>query len=122
MKKAIYILLFTVILTGVIAGKYFYSSLNYIETHQSPDGNYELIIQRDSIVTFSTMPGDGDIGSRSAEVILKSADGKVIGTTNRNKRCRTILDSIEVDWDFENHWVWYARGKTIDLKTGEFDC
>lgn len=120
MKKAIYILVITIILAGVIAGNYFYNSLLYIETYHSPDGNYELIVKREGLGLFtSTMPGDGGAGSSSVVVILKSADGKVIGTSNNIPNGNTIMDSISVEWDIENDWVWYGRGKAINLKTGK---
>lgn len=119
MNKAVYTLLFAIALTGVIAGKYLYNSHMYLESYQSPDGNYELIIKRDQFFTISTMPGDGGAGSRSVEVVLKSAAGKVIGTSNSIPNGSTIMDSIEVSWDLENNVVWYGRGKNINLKTAK---
>ncbi len=34
----------------------------------------------------------------------------------------TSDSSIEIEWDLENNQVWYGRGKTINLKTGEVGC
>lgn len=122
MKKAIYIVITTIVLTGIIAGSYFYKQAKHLTTYHSPCGKYELIVNRASFINLGTMPGDGGAGSRIVEVILKSADGKTIGATKRNTVCETILDSILVQWDYENNWVWYGKGKAIDLKTGEDGC
>jgi len=118
MKKRIYIVV--VLLITVFAGKYFYKKSMILETYQSPDGKYKLIIESDRSIFFSTMPGNGGRGSHLVKVILKNANGKVIGTSN--ERCSVFLDSVYVDWDYENNWVRYSKGRAIDLKTGEADC
>ena len=81
MKKAIYILL-TVLLIILFAGRYFYNQTMILETHKSPDGNYELVIKSNRSPFFSTMPGDGGLGSLTIEVILKDNSGNIIGTSN----------------------------------------
>ncbi len=122
MKKSIYIGLFTITLIGFIAAKYLYDSQVYLAKYQSPDGNYELIIKSDRSIFASTMPGNGGLGSCPVKVILKGANGKVIGNSNSNKDCGTIMDSIDVRWDLENDEVWYSKARTIDLKTGKVEC
>ncbi len=91
-----------------------------IATYKSPDGHYELIIKYDRSIFFSTMPGDG--GNPEVEVILKNANGTIIGTSHSNNNCGIFNDSIEVVWDIENQQVWYGRSKTIHLKTGIVEC
>jgi len=117
--KIIYILA-TILVLIALTGRYFYNDAMILATYQSPDGKYELVIKNNRSIFFSTMPGDGGRGSLSVKVILIDADGKVIGTSN--DRCSLFFDSIYVDWDYENNWVWYGKGKAIDLKTGEADC
>lgn len=118
MKKAIYILLFIITLTGIAVG-YFYNKSMHIATYQSPDNNYELIIKSNRSIFAVTMPGDGG-SSMPVKVILKNANGKVIGTSNNN--CETLLFSINIHWDLENNEVFYATARSINLKTGKVEC
>lgn len=120
MKKAIYISVIIVILIGVTTGMKLFNKSMQIATYQSPDGNYELIIKNDRSIFFSTMPGDG--GNPVVEVILKDANGNIIGTSNSNNTCAIFKDSIYVSWDLENEQVWYGKAKTINIKTGKVKC
>lgn len=119
MKKAIFIVLTLIFLTG--AGIYFYNSPKELKTYQSPDGNYELVVVSKKGIFSTTMPGDGGT-SMPVGVVLKDARGKIIGKSSSNSDCGILRFSIEVEWDFENEQVWYARGKTINLKTGKVAC
>ena len=120
MKKRIYITLFTALLIGVAIGVNLFNKNMELASYQSPDGQYELIIKNDRSIFFTTMPGDG--GNPVVEVILKDANGIVIGTSNSNSDCAIFKDSITVEWDFENEQVWYGKAKTIHLKTGKVEC
>lgn len=120
MKKAIFVTAFIMILVGVITGTHLFNKSMEIANYQSPDGRYELIIKNDRSIFFTTMPGDGD--NPVVEVILKDADGSVIGTSNSNSDCAIFKDSITVEWDLENEQVWYGKAKTIHLKTGKVEC
>ncbi|WP_378174079.1 hypothetical protein [Aquimarina sp. SS2-1] len=119
MKKAIYIILAIILPAGI--GIYFYDASKVLETHKSPDGDYVIIVKRENSFFTTTMPGDGGTNI-PVEVILKNTNGKVIGTSSSNKNCGVLWFSIEINWDLENHEVWYGRGKTINLKTGEVSC
>ena len=117
--KYIFITL-VVLLMAVLAGIYGYKSGKVLETHQSPDGNYELIVKSAGGLFSSTMPGDGG-KSRPVEVVLKDAEGNIIGKSS-GADCDTLWFSIDVSWDLENNQVQYAKAKTIHLKTGEVGC
>lgn len=121
MRKATYITISTIILV-VLIGRYFYNKTMILETYQSPDGHYEIIIKNDRDLFTSTMPGDGGIGSLSVEVILKNTNGKIIGTSNSNAKCSIFYDSLEIVWDIENNQVWYGKAKIMNLITGEVEC
>lgn len=120
MKKMIYIVLSILLLIGI--GFYFYNSQKELATYQSPDGQYELVIKNEKGIFSPTMPGDGGAGSIPVVVVLKDADGKVIGKSSDNTDCDIFNDSIEIEWDIKNEQVWYGRGKTINLKTGKVEC
>lgn len=119
-KKTIYIIVFTVLLIGVTTGVHLFNKSMEIRTYQSPDGNYELTIKLGFSIFFPTMPGDG--GNPEVVVILKDANGAIIGTSNSNSDCAIFKDSISVEWDLGNEQVWYGRAKTINLKTGKVEC
>ncbi len=104
-----------------MAGIYFYDSVFLLDTYQSPNSKYELVVRMLTPNPFSmTMPGDG--GNPTIEVILKNANGKVIGKTRSNSDCSIFKDSLYVRWDIENNQVWYAKGRTIHLQTGKVEC
>lgn len=119
-KKIIYIIVCTVLLIGVTTGVHLFNKSMEIATYQSPDGNYELTIKLGFSILFPTMPGDG--GNPEVVVILKDANGNVIGTSNSNSDCAIFKDSISVEWDLGNEQVWYGRAKIINLKTGKVEC
>ena len=118
--KTIYLLAFIVILIGVTTTANLFKKGTELATYKSPDGNYELIIKNDRSIFFTTMPGDG--GNPAVEVILKDANGYIIGTSNSNSNCAIFKDSIIVSWDLKNEQVWYGKAKTIHLKTGKVEC
>lgn len=122
MKKYIFVILFGIITIITTIGVYLYNTHMHIETYCSPNGKYELLIKREQYFFTHTIPGDGGSGSISVEVILKDSDGNVIGTSSSNPDCAIFKDSIEVRWEIEDNEVWYGRGKTIDLNTGEVGC
>ena len=66
------------------------------------------------------MPGDGG-KSRPVVAILKNANGKTIGKSSDNPDCGILWFSVFVEWDMENNQVWFARAKTINLKTGKVE-
>ncbi len=118
--KLIYKVLFIVTLSTVVLGICFYNSMTFLKSYKSPDGKFELIIKRNDLHFFtSTMPGDGS--SYYVEIVLKDAQGRVIGSTSNNN-CAIFKDSIDVHWDMKNNEVRYGRGKTINLKTGKVLC
>lgn len=116
-----YIILITIVVLGV-TGYFIYQNALVLATHTSPDGNYTAIIKRNRGFFTSTMPGDGGSDSLPVEVILKDSSGKTIGSSNENPQCGVFYGSIEIEWDFENQWLWYGKAKTIHLKTGEVGC
>lgn len=122
MKKTIYIIVILVILVGVAEGVHWFNKSKEIATYKSPDGNYVLIIQNGRGVFSSTMPGDGGRGSMPVNVILKDANGNIIGKSKSNSDCLIFYDSIYVTWDLENEQVWFGKAKTINLKTGKAEC
>lgn len=119
--KLIYKVLFIVALSAVVLGIRFYNSMTFLKSYKSPGGKFELIIKRNDFRFFTlTMPGDGS--SFYIEIVLKDAEGRVIGSTSNHNNCAIFKDSIEVYWDMKNNEVWYGRGKTINLKTGKVSC
>ena len=120
MIKAVYIIL-TILLVLVLIGRFFYNKAMILETHKSPDGNYELVIKSNRIPFSSTMPGDGGLGSTPIEVVLKDKNGKIIGTSNSIRQGEVFYDSLNIEWDFENNEVWYAKARTINLTTGKVE-
>ena len=122
MKKIIYRVLLVLLFVAVVVGVKFYNAIMIMETYKSPDGQYELVIKREHFIPLTTMPGDGGYDSASVEVILKNANGDIIGKSSTNSDCGVFKFSIYVDWDIENNQVWYARAKTINLTTGKVEC
>lgn len=122
MKKIIYIIVCTILLIGVVTGVNLFNKSMEIASYQSPDGNYELILKNGRGIFSSTMPGDGGRGSMPLDVILKDANGNIIGKSSSSGDCAILYDSIEVTWDLENEQVWYGRAKTINVKTGKVEC
>jgi len=112
----------SIILFGIISTVCLYKASLKIATYQSPNKNYELIVQRRLINTFlMTMPGNGG-SSSPVEVVLINAKGKVIGRSTSNSRCGVLKYDIEIKWDVKNHEVSYSKARTINLKTGKVEC
>jgi len=120
MKKVI----ITLIILGslVSAGIYFYNAQKKLETYESPDKKYQLIVINARSLFEVTMPGDGGVGSMVVEIILEDANGNIIGKSSSNTDCGILYESVEVVWYIEENLVSYGRGKFIDIKTGEVSC
>lgn len=122
MKQKYILITIVIILIGVLVFEYMNNTNSTLATYQSPDGNYQLIVIMDRNNFTVTMPGNGGVGSLPVKVVLKDAKGKIIGSSNTNTNCGAFKGSIEIDWDLKNNEVWYARGKSINLKTGKVEC
>ncbi len=120
MKLKYIVTTFVIILVAVLAGLYAYDKSRVLETHQSPDGNYVLIVKRSGSLFSFTMPGDGG-KSMPVDVVLKDAEGNIVGNSS-DTDCGTLWFSIDIFWDVENNEVWYAKAKTINVKTGKVSC
>ena len=119
MKKVVYIVFTLLLITGIAI--HFFNEKNVLETHKSPDGKYEIVVKSNRSFFETTMPGDGG-KSTPVVVILKNANGKIIGKSSDNRGCGTLWFSIYIEWDIENNQVWYAKARTINLKTGKVAC
>lgn len=122
MKRKYILIASIIILIGTIAVGYLSITNKPLAIYQSPDGNYQITIKNDRSIFSITMPGDGGMGSVPVKVILKDVKGRTIGSSNSNDKCGVFIYSIEIEWDLENNEVRYARGKTINLKTGKVGC
>lgn len=107
------------ILGVVLFFGYQYFSKSSKKIYKSPDGKYTLEI---STGKSGNTPGDGGGSTALAQVVLKDADGTVIGESSNNPDCAIFLDSVEVIWDIENDLVFYGKAKSINLKTGKVEC
>lgn len=116
MKKHILVILIIVVLS---LG---YSLLvpNPDVSYSSPDGNYQLDCYT-SASSFA-MQGGGGVDSRMVLIILRDKYGREIGRCEKDDPCATFFGSLEIEWEIEKNIVWYARGRIIDLNTGEPDC
>lgn len=113
-----------VILGIAILGVFLFLGYQYFgksskKIYKSPDGKYTLEV---SSGKSGNMPGDGGGSTAVAEIVLKSADGNIIGESKNNPDCAIFLDSVEVIWDIENDLVFYGKAKSIHLKTGKVEC
>ncbi len=118
MKKIVYIIVGGITILGIIR---FYIVSQIGKTYyKSPNGMYTLIVSSKRGVLDMTMPGDGGSGSGIALIKLLDKNGKVISTSNSEPDSVVFINSIQVDWDFENNEVIYARARLINLKTGKF--
>lgn len=113
-KKIKSILIFVLVIGLVIHIYQNYISRTYQYSVQSPDNKYTLEVYYKN--SFIAMPGQGGTGSRGTYFKLLNDYGFEIGHSCRN--CSPLVNDIEIEWDFDNNWVWIARGRAIDLKTG----
>jgi hypothetical protein len=105
------------ILVGIILYRIFLAP-EFMFTEYSPDNQYRIDVYTQK--RFFSMPGGGGIGSRIAIVELKNKWGFTIGKSSDG--CSVLYDDIEIEWDYSSNEVWYARAKTINLKTGKSGC
>jgi hypothetical protein len=113
MRKKV-IIFGVLILVGIILYRIFLAP-EFMYTEYSPDNQYSLDIYTQK--RFFAMPGDGGISSRFAIVVLKNKWGLTIGKSS--DECSVLYSDIEIEWDYSSNEVWFARARTINLKTGE---
>lgn len=83
--------------------------------YHSPDNQYTARVYTESPMIAA--PGQGGMSSRSVIVEVYDADDDFIGdSTDCNA---PLLGDLRIEWDLENHRLWYAVARIIDLKTGE---
>jgi hypothetical protein len=111
-KKVIILCVFT--LLGIILYRVFLAP-EFMFTEYSPDKQYSVDVYTQK--RFFTMPGDGGISSRMAVVKLKNKRGLTIGKSC--DECSVFYGDIEIEWDYSSNEVWFAKARTINLKSGE---
>jgi hypothetical protein len=111
-KKVIIFIIF--VLVGIILYRIFLAP-EFMFTEYSPDNQYRIDVYTQK--RFFTMPGDGGINSRMAIVKLKNKWGLTIGEST--DECSVLYGDIEIEWDYSSKEVWFAKARTINLKTGE---
>ena len=115
-KKTV-VILSVLILAGIAFYRLFIAD-EFICSEYSPDKRYRVDIYAER--RYFSMPGGGGADSRMAVVVLKDKWGRTIGKSCKSEECcRTILSSIEIEWDYLSGRVWFAKARMIDLETGE---
>jgi len=87
----------------------------YMYSEKSPCGNYEVDIYTEPHIF--AMPGGGGLFSRTSKVILKNKWGWTIGASNSESA--VFYGDIDIEWDYENNCVWFAKARSIDLDNGK---
>ena len=80
----------------------------YVRSEYSPDKVYKLEIYR--IPRLFTMPGDG--GSDCAYFKLYKGKRRI---KDDLEDCEAFVNMLEIEWDYSNCIVWFARGHGIYL-------
>lgn len=81
---------------------------NFMYAQVSPCGKYKVEVYTHPH-NFA-LPGGGGLYSRTATVVLKNKWDWIIG---RYDNC--LYGNLEIEWDYENKWVWVSRGNAIDF-------
>lgn len=82
---------------------------DYLYTENSPCGNYKLEVYLKP--QFFAMPGGGGLYSKSTTLLLKNKRGWTIGRSDDE----VFYGNLEIEWDYTNKCVWFARGNTLDF-------
>lgn len=109
------VIIFSILtLVGIILYRIFLAP-EFMFTEYSPDNQYSIDVYTQK--RFFAMPGDGGISSRMAIVKLKNKWGFTIGKSS--DECSVLYGDIEIEWAYSSNEVWFAKARTINLKTGE---
>ncbi|MDR2151950.1 MAG: hypothetical protein LBO72_03930 [Helicobacteraceae bacterium] len=88
---------------------------DFMYSKTSPNGEHTIEVYTER--RAFAMPGDGGIGSRSAIIVLKDKNGKIIGRSN--DECSVFYYDVDIEWDYPNNEVNFARARSINLTTGK---
>jgi hypothetical protein len=94
---------------------YFFVADQFMYSCSSVNGNYKVNVYTEQ--NFISMPGDGGLYSRTANIVLKNKWGFIIGSSGEN--CKAFYGDVKIEWDYSDNKVYFARGAAINLITGK---
>lgn len=84
----------------ILAGRYLFFTQQYLNTYESPDKKYTLIVKKAKMRT--AMPGNGGTSNAPLLIVLKDSKGNVLSQITSDSECATFYDSVKVEWGLEN--------------------
>lgn len=86
----------------------------YMYTDESPCGNYKVDVYSEPMV-FNIL-GERKGAEQRAKIVLLNKSGWTIGKSR--EECDVTYNDVKIQWDYDKSYVWYAKNRRIDLKTG----
>lgn len=113
-KRNVNFNIFVLYMLLVWSGYSFVINDEYMYSTESPCGNYKVDVYSEPMAF--NMFTDGGVPKQKAKIVLLNKSGWTIGKSR--EECDVKYDDINIQWDYDKNYVWYAKNRRMDLKTG----